>query len=129
MRIGELAARTKMTTTTLRYYEERGLLQRPERTAAGYRTYSEDIMSRLQFIDRARAAGLTLSQTATILGLRDAGRSPCTHVQELLDERLVQIDEQIAQLRLLRSSIAKLRSNAAQTTAEACTPESVCRYL
>jgi len=129
MRIGELAARTKMTTTTLRYYEERGLLQRPERTAAGYRTYSEDIMSRLQFIDRARAAGLTLSQTATILGLRDAGRSPCTHVQELLDERLVQIDEQISQLRLLRSSIAKLRSNAAQTTAEACTPESVCRYL
>ncbi len=129
MRIGELAERMKTTPATLRYYEERGLLQPPERTAAGYRAYSDDIVLRLQFIDRARAAGLTLSQTAKILGLRDAGHSPCTHVRDLLDQRLVQVDEQIAQLRLLRASIAELRSNAARTPAAACTPESVCRYL
>ena len=129
MRIGELAAKARTRPSTLRYYEERGLLQPPERTSAGYRSYGDETVARLAFIDRARAAGLTLAQTAEILDVRDAGRSPCAHVQDLLDRRLVEIDEQLEQLHALRGSIAELRAHAAATASEACTPESVCRYL
>ena len=129
MRIGELAAKTRTRPSTLRYYEERGLLRPPQRTAAGYRSYGHEAVQRLAFIDRARAAGLTLRQTAEILDVRDAGGSPCAHVRDLLDRRLVEIDEQLAQLRLLHASIAELRARAAQTPPEACQPESICRYL
>ena len=129
MRIGELAEKAKTRPSTLRYYEERGLLRRPERTPAGYRSYGEESVRRLEFIDRARAAGLTLAQTAQILEVRDAGGSPCGHVRGLLDRRLIEIDEQLEQLQLLRASIVELRANASATADEACTPESVCRYL
>jgi len=129
MRIGELAAKARTRPSTLRYYEERGLLQPPERTSAGYRSYGDETVARLAFIDRARAAGLTLAQTGEILVVRDAGRSPCAHVQDLLDRRIVEIDEQLEQLHALRGSIAELRAHAAATASEACTPESICRYL
>ena len=129
MRIGELAEKARTRPSTLRYYEERGLLQPPERTLTGYRSYGDEAVQRLEFIDRARAAGLTLAQTAEILDVRDAGGSPCHHVRDLLDRRLVEIDEQIEQLRLLRTSIAELSTHAAQTPPEACTPESICQYL
>ena len=129
MLIGELAEKAGTRPSTLRYYEERGLLPPAVRTTAGYRSYDDEALQRLQFIDRARAAGLTLAQTAEILEVRDAGGSPCGHVRDLLDRRLVEIDEQLEHLRLLRTSVAELRANAAQTSPEACTPESICRYL
>jgi DNA-binding transcriptional MerR regulator len=129
MRIGELAEKAKTRPSTLRYYEERGLLQPPRRTPSGYRSYGEETVQRLEFIGRARAAGLTLAQTAEILGVRDAGASPCDHVRDLLDRRLIEIDEQLAELTKLRTSIAELRAHATQTPPEACTPDSICRYL
>ena len=129
MRIGELAEKARTRPSTLRYYEERGLLRRPERTVTGYRSYGDEAVQRLEFIDRARAAGLTLAQTAEILDVRDGGGSPCAHVRDLLDRRLVEIDEQLKQLRVLRTSVAELRAHASQMPPEACTPESICRYL
>ncbi len=129
MRIGELAEKARTRPSTLRYYEERGLLPPPERTPAGYRSYGDETVQRLAFIGRARAAGLTLAQAAEILDVRDAGRSPCAHVRDLLDRRLVEIDEQLEQLHALRGSIAELRAHAAATASDACTPESICRYL
>ncbi|GAA3919895.1 heavy metal-responsive transcriptional regulator [Microbacterium invictum] len=129
MRIGELAERAKTRPSTLRYYEERGLLQPPGRTPAGYRSYGEESVRRLQFIDRARAAGFTLTQTAAILQIRDAGHSPCTHVRDLLDRRLTEVDEQIEQLRLLRANIVELREGADDVRAQICTPDDVCSFL
>ena len=129
MRVGELAERARTRPSTLRYYEERGLLQPPDRTPAGYRRYSEESVRRLEFIDRARAAGLTLSQTATILQIRDAGHAPCTHVRDVLDSRLFQLDEQIEQLRLLRANIVELREAADDERAQECTPDNICSFL
>lgn len=129
MRIGELAEKAKTRPSTLRYYEERGLLRRPERTPAGYRSYGDESIRRLEFIDRARAAGLSLAQTAQILDIRDAGRSPCGHVRELLDRRLVEIDEQLERLQLLRANIVEVRTQASAAADMACTPDSVCSFL
>lgn len=129
MRIGELAQKAGTRPSTLRYYEERGLIRPPERTPAGYRSYGDETVKRLEFIERARAAGLTLAQTATILDVRDDGGSPCGHVRDLLDQRLSEIDEQLVQLNILRASIIELREHAAQTPPDACEPESICQYL
>lgn len=57
MKIGELAARTNVSTRLLRYYEEQGLLT-PDRTANGYRDYAEHLVERVQQIRGLLDAGL-----------------------------------------------------------------------
>ena len=129
MRIGELAEASGTTAKTLRFYEEQGLLPAAERTPAGYRDYTPDAVGRIDFIHRGQAAGLTLAQVRQILDIRDDGQAPCGHVQELLDSRLADLDEQISQLVALRETITQLRDQAATVEPETCSPDQVCRYL
>ncbi|MGW8526376.1 MULTISPECIES: MerR family transcriptional regulator [Nocardiopsidaceae] len=58
MKIGELARRTGVTTRTLRYYEEQGLLH-PERESNGYRSYPESSVTRVEQVRDLLAAGLS----------------------------------------------------------------------
>ena len=129
MRIGELAEAAGVTTKTLRFYESRGLLPVPTRTAAGYRDYGPEVLDRLHFIRRGQAAGLTLAQIGQVLAIRDRGQAPCQHVTDLLDTRLAVIDRQLAELAQLRTTIAILREHAATGDPATCSPEDVCRYL
>ena len=62
MTIGDLAAAAGVGIDTVRYYERRGLLAEPARTAAGYRQYDQGDVARLQQILRAKALGFTLSE-------------------------------------------------------------------
>jgi len=62
MTIGELARRSGLAATALRYYEKAGLLPESTRTASGYRTYTPDVLPRLAFIRAARAVGLTIAE-------------------------------------------------------------------
>ena len=129
MRIGELADMAGTTTKALRFYEDQGLMPEAERTAAGYRDYAPYALARIGFIHRGQAAGLTLAQIRQILDIRDGGQAPCGHVRDLLDARLVDIEQQILQLTSLRDTIATLRHNAANPEPGACRPDQVCRYL
>jgi hypothetical protein len=55
--IGQVAARTGFSASTLRFYEHHGLLEPAGRTAAGYRLYDDTSLARLAFIDRAKQLG------------------------------------------------------------------------
>lgn len=129
MRIGELAATSGTTTKTLRFYERVGLLAPPDRAPSGYRDYDPEALRRLQFIRRGRAAGLTLAQIREVLDIRDAGTAPCNHVQQLLTDRLTNLDQQLADLHALRDTVAGLREAAATVEPASCHPAAVCRYL
>lgn len=129
MKIGEMAAVAGVTTKTLRFYEERGLLPAPTRTPSGYRDYPPEALNRLDFIRRGRSAGLTLAQISEILDLRDAGRAPCHHVEELLGHRLAHLDRQIADLQEMRTTVAALHDAAAVADPNACDAAEICRYL
>mgnify|MGYP002718264378 CR=1 FL=1 len=129
MRIGELADAAGTTTKTLRFYEDQGLLPSAERTPAGYRDYTADALTRIGFIHRGQAAGLTLAQIRQILDIRDGGHAPCEHVRDLLDVRLAEIEQLIAQLSVLRDTIADLSQDAAHPDPETCSTDQVCRYL
>ncbi|MBA4609117.1 heavy metal-responsive transcriptional regulator [Aeromicrobium sp. Marseille-Q0843] len=129
MRIGELAAAAGTTPKTLRFYEESGLLPPADRTPSGYRDYPPVAVARIDFVHRGQAAGLTLAQIRQILDIRDDGAAPCEHVRDLLDERLAEIEQQIARLTALHDTIAELRHDAAQPDPDTCSPEQVCRYL
>ena len=81
-RISDVARRTGLPTSTLRYYERIGLLAAPGRTDSGYRAYEERALERLAFIAHARALGLRLDEIGELADLWDADR--CGPVQERL---------------------------------------------
>lgn len=129
MRIGEAAAAAGMTTKTLRFYEDRGLLPPAERASNGYRDYAGETITRLKFIRRGRAAGLTLAQISDILSIRDHGSAPCTHVRDLLAGQLDALDAQIAELTALRAAVAEFHDTAAAGDPRDCEPGQICSYL
>src|SRR6478735_9410628 len=68
-RISQLAARSGVPATTLRFYEEAGLLP-ADRTPSGYRVYGEDAVERLAFISSAKLLGLALEEIRELLAVR-----------------------------------------------------------
>lgn len=129
MRIGEVAEAAGVSTKTLRFYEELGLLPRAERAANGYRDYTAETVDRLDFIRRARSAGLSLAKTGEILSVRDHGQAPCGHVVELLEDQLALLDAQLVELHALRDGVAESYRAAAAGDPARCEPGSVCNYL
>lgn len=106
VKIGELAQRLGVNAKTIRYYEELGLLQAPERNASGYRLYGAADEERMRFILGAKAFGLSLADIREILEAWAGGARPCGHVQALLTEKLADLDRRIAELTRFRDELA-----------------------
>ncbi|HVT77034.1 MAG TPA: MerR family transcriptional regulator [Acidimicrobiales bacterium] len=70
MAIGELAARAGVPTSTVRYYERRGLLA-PDGRSSGQRRYTDESLRRLVFIGMMQDAGLSLDDIIGVLAARD----------------------------------------------------------
>jgi DNA-binding transcriptional MerR regulator len=128
MRIGNLAAECGLTTKTLRYYESLGLLT-ADRTPAGYRSYDEGAIDRLQFIRDAQASGLSLIEIKSILELKDSGARSCDHTASLLDRHIREIDEQMERLRVARDELQRLATRARELDPAACTDPHRCQVI
>ncbi len=129
MRIGELARRSGLAPTALRYYEQIGLLPAPERTDSGYRTYADDALDRLSFIRGAQAVGLTLAEVRQVIGVRDAGEAPCRAVSDLIERRHAEVKAKIAELRQLKRELAGLQARAATLLPRDCDPSGICHVI
>lgn len=130
--IGELARRSGVSAKTLRYYEEIGLVDPPERSSSGYRVYGEGAVGRLAFIRSSQALGLSLGEIRGVIALRDVGETPCTHVVGLLRRRSAEIDRTIRSLRTLKGDLNRLVERAQQldpptVTVAACAISSALR--
>ena len=120
MKIGELAKATGHTTKTIRFYEARLLLPEPPRTVSRYRVYGPEDVTRLDFIRKAKRLGLSLEEIRGILQLHDRQEPTCHHVRGLLDQKLAQIDQAIADLTEFRSEMSRLRDQG--ESVENCKP-------
>lgn len=129
MLIGELSRRTGTPVRTIRFYEDRGVLPRPERTASGYRVYSDDAVGRLRFVASSQAAGLKLAEIKSILLVRQAGEAPCEHTKSLLEARRREIDERLRDLRQLRKDVDVLLARSETLDPADCSPEAVCHLI
>lgn len=87
MRISQLAERSGVPATTLRFYETAGLL-RADRSAAGYRLYGEEAVERLAFIGAAKDLGLRLEEVSELLPVWESG--PCADVKADLRPRIAE---------------------------------------
>ncbi len=93
--IGEVARRAGVRTSTLRFYEDAGLLTPPERVS-GSRRYDPDALRQLRAIQMAQDAGFTLSEIKTLLHGFDEGTPASARWRELAQRKLVEVEQLIA---------------------------------
>ncbi len=105
LKIGEVSKRSGIGIEALRFYERSGLLGRPARTQSGYRVYDEGVLERLDFIKRAQVLGFSLDEIKRIIADKQAGRSPCAEVREIVRERLQELDERMKEMRRYRKEL------------------------
>jgi MerR family redox-sensitive transcriptional activator SoxR len=97
--IGEVAERAGMSTSRIRYYEARGLLPEPDRTA-GKRRYGEEVFRRLAIIDAAQRVGFTLEEIRDLLGSREEPAHE--RLRQLAVLKLPELDDLIARATSVR---------------------------
>ena len=105
MRIGQLADETGVTTKTIRYYEEIGLLPAPARRPSGYRSYAGADVDRLDFVAKAKALGLSLEEIGDILRASSPEAVNCAHVVDLLTGKRDELEHWIRDAESLRDAL------------------------
>ncbi|MFD4989861.1 MerR family transcriptional regulator [Streptomyces sp. NPDC058374] len=106
MRISQLAARSGVPATTLRFYEGAGLLP-AERTPAGYRMYGESAVQRLAFIGAAKHLGLPLEEISELLTVWEtaACRDVRADLRPRVAERIADAEHRTAELAAFTASL------------------------
>jgi len=121
-RIGELAAKVGVTERTIRYYEERGLLESVKRLDGGQRVYTDDDVRRLKFIQKLKVLGLSLAEMQeleTLYGRHHTNAKVLPRLIELLDSHLATVSERLGELAALRDEIRSYRHHVMKRLDEA----------
>ncbi|MFF5922687.1 heavy metal-responsive transcriptional regulator [Streptomyces flavochromogenes] len=127
-RISQLAERSGVPATTLRFYEDAGLLP-ADRTPSGYRMYGEDAVERLAFISSAKLLGLALDEIRELLDVREEGvcASVRARMLPLVADRLTETDGRIAELRAFSAHLAGVHAELSDPApAGTCGPDCGC---
>ena len=105
--IATLALEGGVSSRTIRYYGELGLLAADSRGPGGRRQYGADALERLRFISRLKKLGLSLGEIAELNETFGAGATPAmlSHLDELLKVRLVEVAERIEDLHALQTDL------------------------
>jgi DNA-binding transcriptional MerR regulator len=96
MKIGELAERSGIAASAIRYYEKAGLMPKAQRGQNGYRAYDEGAMERLHVIQVGQQLGFTLEAIRAVVALE--GSALHEGLMRNLDARLVDIDHMMQAL-------------------------------
>jgi DNA-binding transcriptional MerR regulator len=121
-RIGELAAKVGVTERTIRYYEERGLLESVKRLDGGQRVYTDDDIRRLKFIQKLKVLGLSLAEMQeleTLYGRHHTNAKVLPRLIELLDSHLATVNERLGELAALRDEIRSYRQHVTKRLEDA----------
>lgn len=129
LKVSEVAQRSGVPATTVRFYDAEGLLP-ARRSASGYRLYDDTAVERLRFIGTAKSLGLPLSEIRRLLEPWEHGL--CADVQgelrPLLDQRIAETDQRIAELREFTARLGRAREQLAAIDRDGpCDPS--CAFL
>src|SRR6266700_6873282 len=100
--IGRLAQEVGINLETVRFYERKGLLQKPPRSISGYRLFPADTARRLRFIKRAQDLGFSLSEIRELLMLRLSPQTTSTEIRKRAEAKLADIEGKITSLDSMR---------------------------
>jgi MerR family transcriptional regulator, redox-sensitive transcriptional activator SoxR len=105
--IGEVARRSGVAASALRFYEERELIT-SERAGSGHRRYPRSVLRRIAFIVFAQRVGLTLEEIGGELAKLPPDRAPTRRDWSRLSSGWsIRIDERIAELERLRAGLTE----------------------
>ena len=103
----EVARAGGVNLETIRYYERHGLLPKPPRTPAGYRTFDPEAVRRIRFIKQAQVLGFSLKEIRELLSLRIDPRRSCGDVRTRAEAKLADIEGKIRSLRAIKKTLAR----------------------
>ncbi|MBE0418037.1 MAG: MerR family transcriptional regulator [Coriobacteriia bacterium] len=117
MQIGDVASRTGLSLRTVRYYEEAGLVEPCERSAGGFRLYSEAECDKFEFVKRLKPLGFSLEDMRALMDLLDAlkGAAPDNPARQGLEPFAATVEEHC---RLLRAQLRDAQRLADQLRTE-----------
>ena len=110
IRIGELAKQTEKSVRALHLYEEVGLISPAKRTGSGYRLYDQHNIERIEYIDRLKLIGLTLTDIGDLFERWGEGRSPkesMAVVREAYRNYLAKVQDKLTQLRAIERELVE----------------------
>ena len=108
MNIKQVAQITGLSSKTIRFYEDKGLINPPERADNGYRQYNASQIDELLFLHRCRNAGFSLPESKELL---DLYLDPSRHSSEIKQrtlEKITQIEQQILKLQEMKQQLESL---------------------
>lgn len=103
--IGEAARQSGVKVTTIRYYEQIGLLLAPPRSEGNRRQYEAADLRRLAFIRHARELGFEIEAIRALLTLQDDPNQPCGTADSIARARLAEVEQRIRSLTALKAEL------------------------
>lgn len=119
--IGEIAQIVGMTTRTIRYYEEIGLLNSIKRLEGGKRIYTDDDIRRLKFINRLKVLGLSLNdmkELENVYLVSKSNKVALLKLLDILDKHLQEIENRINSLNKLSVEINEYKKHIQKRLSE-----------
>ena len=108
MNIGEAAAASGVSAKMIRHYESIGLVPKPRRTGANYRSYAEADVHMLRFVRAARDLGFSMSQIGELLDLWRDRRRPSRKVKALVTAHVRELERRITELQAMKATLEQL---------------------
>ncbi|NOX80420.1 MAG: heavy metal-responsive transcriptional regulator [Deltaproteobacteria bacterium] len=106
--IGRMAKKAGVTIDTVRFYERRGLIAEPPRSAANYRLYPEEDADRLRFIRHAKDLGFSLNEIKELLNLRHDPAATKADVKHCAEAKIKDIKQKIKDLSNILAALEPL---------------------
>lgn len=106
--IGELSRLVGVKVPTIRYYEQTGLIDPPERSMGNQRRYGNAARERLTFIRHARDLGLSIEAILELIELSGHPERPCEAADSIAREHLAEVRGRIARLRRLEEELQRI---------------------
>jgi DNA-binding transcriptional MerR regulator len=106
--IGELSKRTGVKIPTIRYYEQMGLIDAPERSSGNQRRYSKIGLERLSFIRHSRDLGLSIDDIRELIKLNHHPQMPCDDAHHIALRHLQSVRERIIKLKRLEKELKRI---------------------
>jgi MerR family Zn(II)-responsive transcriptional regulator of zntA len=128
VKIGGAAKATGLSIDTIRFYEKEQLLRHSIRTDGGFRLFGPSQIRALKFIRKSQELGFSLNEIRELLILRSDNVPACSRMKELLERKLVGVEQKIGELRTLEHGLkAALRKcvrglKASDASHDGCCP-------
>lgn len=128
MLIGELSKACGLSRDTIRFYEKHGLIAvgKKERRFNNYKEYSEETLMRLVSIKQLKSFGFTLNEVSELLELLETNKATCSNVSQIIDEKVLLINQKIQELKTVRQQLLDGKKNCLDETGTLKTPDEIC---